>query len=159
MSAGTPEELAEKIGKAVTAFERRGVTLEQLETKLGKPRARWLGREYARLDVLFGSIKRNEITVDEAFEPARVTRDEIVGTPPAEPAEDPTRPDLHLFDEHQTARALATIGQQYVPGKAESQPITEFCGYATPDGPCDLPAGHPTGPEYDGFDGHDVVSR
>jgi hypothetical protein len=69
----------------------------------------------------------------------------------------PAGPDLHLHDEHQTARMLATIGQMYVPGKAESQPITEYCGFGTPDGPCNLPAGHATGPELDGYDGHDVV--
>lgn len=27
-----------------------------------------------------------------------------------------------------------------------------------PDGACNLPAGHKTGPELDGFDGHDVVA-
>lgn len=65
--------------------------------------------------------------------------------------------DLHLHDEHQATRLLATMGQQYVPGMAESQPIAEFCGFATPEGACNLPAGHATGPELDGYDGHDVV--
>jgi len=31
------------------------------------------------------------------------------------------------------------------------------CGFETPDGPCNLAAGHPVGAEYAGFDGHDVV--
>jgi hypothetical protein len=31
------------------------------------------------------------------------------------------------------------------------------CGWQTPDGACTLPAGHPVGPELDGFDGHDVA--
>lgn len=66
-------------------------------------------------------------------------------------------PDLHLHDEQQTTRLLASMGQQHVPGKAESQPITEYCGFTTPDGACNLPAGHPAGPELDGYDGHDVI--
>lgn len=65
--------------------------------------------------------------------------------------------DLHLHDEQQTTRLLASMGQMHIPGQAESQPIVEFCGYATPDGACNLPAGHATGPELDGFDGHDVI--
>jgi hypothetical protein len=31
------------------------------------------------------------------------------------------------------------------------------CGFETPDGPCNLRQGHPIGPQYPGFDGHDVV--
>lgn len=150
LSGGSAEELAGKFERAIAAYAQRGVTLDQLVSKLGKPRARWTGQDFAKIDVLFSSLRRNEITIDEAFPPARVTRDEIT-------AARPTDQDLHLFDEHQTARALATIGQQYVPGKAESQPITEYCGYETPDGACNLPAGHPVGPELPGFDGHDVV--
>lgn len=31
------------------------------------------------------------------------------------------------------------------------------CGFTTPDGACNLPAGHAVGAELDGYDGHDVV--
>jgi hypothetical protein len=159
LSAGSPEELAEKIDKAVAAYERRGVSLGRLERKLGRPRDRWAGREFAHLDVLFGSLKRNEITIDEAFEPERVTAAEIAGTPPAtsERVVRPHGPDLHLHDDHQAARLLASMGQQIDPGKGRTKPITEYCGFGTPDGACNLPAGHETGPDLDGYDGHDVV--
>lgn len=36
-------------------------------------------------------------------------------------------------------------------------PAPAACGFETPDGLCNLRAGHPVGPELDGFDGHDVV--
>jgi len=152
---GTP--LLDRVAKMVEAFAGIGVTVGRLETKIGRPRGQWTAVDVADMLVAFRSISKNETTADAEFPPERVTAAEIVGTPPAGAAR-PTDRDLHLFDEHQTARALATVGQQYVPGKAESQPITEFCGFATPDGACDLPAGHPTGPELEGFDGHDVVS-
>lgn len=40
---------------------------------------------------------------------------------------------------------------------APAAPAGAVCGFATPDGPCNLAAGHPTGVELPGFDGHDVV--
>ena len=76
---------------------------------------------------------------------------------PATPGRNPMDRDLHLHDAQQTTRLLASMGQMHVPGEAESRPITEFCGFTTPDGACNLPAGHATGPELDGYDGHDVV--
>lgn len=82
LSAGTPEEVSAKIDQAITAYERRGVSLDRLERKLGRPRDRWTGRDFARLDVLFGSLKRNEVSIDEAFPPERVTAAEITGAPP-----------------------------------------------------------------------------
>jgi hypothetical protein len=95
MSAGTPEELDEKINKAVAAYERRGIALNQLEGKLGRPRAQWTGPEFAQLDVLFGSIKRNEISIDEAFPPARITAADLKApvTPAAVAATAPSNED------------------------------------------------------------------
>lgn len=39
----------------------------------------------------------------------------------------------------------------------EPPPGIYLCGFDTPDGRCNLPDGHPTGPDLDGYDGHDVV--
>lgn len=82
LAAGTPEQLAAKIERAVAAYAQKGITLDQLEQKLGRARAKWNGHDFAQLDVLFSSLKRNEITVEEAFPRARVTRDEITGPQP-----------------------------------------------------------------------------
>ena len=151
---GGGKPLTQRVGDALKAFEGKGVTRDQLEQKLGRSSTRWTEHDVAQLLVIFKSLDRGETRVEDEFAPERVTAAEITGTPPAR---NPMDKDLHLHDEQQTTRLLASMGQQYVPGKAESQPITEFCGYATPDGACNLPAGHPTGPELDGFDGHDVM--
>jgi hypothetical protein len=86
MSGKSGEDLAASIEKAVTAFGRRGVSVKQLEEKIGRPRAGWTGEDFAQLDILFASIKRGELSLDEAFQPERVTADEITGGAPPLPA-------------------------------------------------------------------------
>ena len=155
---GTP--LLDRIAKMVEAFAEIGVSVARIETRIGRPRGQWTAVDVADMLIVFRSIGRGETTADAEFPPERVTAAEITGQQQAAPQERVVRPhgpDLHLFDDHQAARALAAVGQMKVPGKAESQPITEFCGVQTPDGACNLPAGHETGPELDGYDGHDVI--
>lgn len=77
LAAPTGDDLAKKIDTAVKAFDRRGITVAQLEEKVGVPRRDWTGEEYAQLDVLYGSLRRGEISQDEAFPPARVTVDDL----------------------------------------------------------------------------------
>lgn len=71
--------------------------------------------------------------------------------PPAAPVDG----ENHLFDDNQAARILAAHGLQKGPG-AEAVTL-DPCGYNTPDGTCNMPAGHPTGPDEPGYDGHDVI--
>lgn len=156
---GDGKPLPERIANMVTKFKELGVTVVQIETKVGRKRGQWTAVDIADLAVVFGSIGRRETSVEDEFPPERVTAAEITGTPPAAPERvvRPHGPDLHLHDDHQAARLLASMGQQIDPGKGQTKPITAFCGTETPDGACNLPAGHETGPELDGFDGHDVV--
>lgn len=118
------------------------------------------GCRWVASDALMGMPYSAEELQDEAEQTAAPAARRLsvadLDEPPAAIAK-PSSPDLHLHDEHQTTRLLASMGQRHVPGKAESQPITEFCGFTTPDGPCNLPAGHATGPELAGYDGHDVI--
>jgi hypothetical protein len=67
---------------------------------------------------------------------------------------------------HSIARGETTADAEFPPERVTAAEITgtapkstavTACGFATPDGPCSLPAGHSTGPELPGFDGHDVV--
>jgi hypothetical protein len=44
-----------------------------------------------------------------------------------------------------------------ITGQRPAPAVPPACGWATPDGACTLPAGHPVGPELPGYDGHDVV--
>jgi hypothetical protein len=160
LQKGDGAPLLDRIAKMVEAFSGIGVAVARIEAKLGRPRGQWTAVDVADMLIVYRSIGRGETTADAEFPPERVTAAEITGQQPAVPQERVVRPhgpDLHLHDDHQAARLLASVGQMKVPGMAESQPITDFCGVETPDGACNLPAGHETGPELDGYDGHDVV--
>lgn len=69
--------LPERIAKAVKAFETRGITVDRIEAKYGRPSARWTEHDVSELGILFQSIDRGEISLDDAFPEARVTADEI----------------------------------------------------------------------------------
>jgi hypothetical protein len=81
LSAMTPEQVQERADTAVDQFGRGGITLEQLEERVGRKRAQWNADDVAALGVLFQSLKRREITREEAFPPPKVTADELVGAP------------------------------------------------------------------------------
>lgn len=64
------------------------------------------------------------------------------------------------------AREDTTVDAEFPPervtaaeitGQRPAPAATAVCGWETPAGPCNLPPGHPVGPELDGYDGHDVV--
>lgn len=78
--------LPQRIAKAVKAFEGIGVHVDRIETKLGRPSGKWTEHDVAELQILFRSIDRREVTVDEAFPQPRVTADEVVQSAAAAPA-------------------------------------------------------------------------
>lgn len=80
LAAGNGESLEDRIAKAVNAFHGLQVTVEQLEAKRGRRRDAWDEQDVAQLGVLFTSIKRGEITVDDAFESAPVTTNDLTGS-------------------------------------------------------------------------------
>ena len=78
LETGTGGSLEQRAAASVEAFGKGGVTQEQLEARIGKPIDRWSAQNVADLDILFGSLKRREITKEEAFPaPAGVTADDI----------------------------------------------------------------------------------
>lgn len=84
---GTPIE--ERIATAVKAFEKDfGVTLAQLEAKLGRESSRWDEQDVAGLSVTYRSLKAREVSVEQEFPPAgvRVSVDDLVGSTAPEPA-------------------------------------------------------------------------
>ncbi|MFC8009102.1 hypothetical protein [Streptomyces cinereoruber] len=74
---GTPLDV--RIKKAVAEYGRVGVTVQQLETKLGRPQDRWNESDIADLQVVFQSVAKGEMNRDEAFPPLRATAAEITG--------------------------------------------------------------------------------
>jgi hypothetical protein len=72
--------LPQRIAKAVGVFEGLGVHVDRIETKLGRPSSKWTEHDVTELQILFRSIDRREVTVDEAFPQPRVTADEVVAS-------------------------------------------------------------------------------
>lgn len=73
---GTP--IAERIDAMIARFrESFGVTVAQLETKMGRKRGTWDGGTIAEATVLYKSLQRGEVTVDEEFPAVGVTGAEI----------------------------------------------------------------------------------
>ncbi|MEU4570806.1 hypothetical protein [Micromonospora sp. NPDC023956] len=84
LTSASGRDLEQRIATAVEQFGRMDITQQQLEEKVGQPRALWNGEDVADLGVLFQSLKRREITRDEAFPPAMVTAADITGEKRAE---------------------------------------------------------------------------
>ncbi|MBD2831642.1 hypothetical protein ID871_09150 [Streptomyces pratensis] len=66
-----------RVADAIKAFEGIGVTADRIEMKLTRPSGKWTEHDVAQLLVIFQSIQRGEVTVDEEFPEPRVTVDEI----------------------------------------------------------------------------------
>jgi hypothetical protein len=73
--------LPQRIANAIEVFGNLGITIPQLEAKLGLPTARWTDQDVAQLRVIRQSLLRGEISKDDEFPAAqqRVTADEITG--------------------------------------------------------------------------------
>lgn len=86
--------LRDRITNMVGAFAELGVTLGQMETRLGRRRGQWTATDVADMTVVFSSIKRGEVSAEEEFPPERVTVAEITRQgAPAEPASVPPATD------------------------------------------------------------------
>jgi hypothetical protein len=103
---GAEKPLMQRIADTRSAFEALGVSSDMLERKQAKPLVNFLPSDLATLRVIYQSLKRNEITMDEAFprpEPSEQgvkesklsnieAKLEARGVPPAEsapPVDDP----------------------------------------------------------------------
>ena len=75
------QSIEDRRKEAVEVFARGNVTQAQLEKRVGRPYAQWTPQDVAELVVLFHSLKRGEITKEEAFGTAEasVTGKELTG--------------------------------------------------------------------------------
>jgi hypothetical protein len=76
---GDGKPLPERIANMVTKFKELGVTVVQIESKIGRKRGQWTAVDIADLAVVFGSIGRRETSVEDEFPPEPVTAAEITG--------------------------------------------------------------------------------
>lgn len=88
---GDGKPLPERVAAAVAVFGELGVTVAQLETRIGRKRGYWTPSDLADLTVLRSSLKRGELSIEEAFPTEPVTGKEITGEKPAPPA--PAKPE------------------------------------------------------------------
>ena len=85
---GDGKPLKQRIEEAVKAFhDAHGVKAAQLEDKLGRKRGQWDAGDVASLQVLYMSIQRGEVSLDEEFPQDRVTASDF--TKPADKPADP----------------------------------------------------------------------
>lgn len=115
LKAGNGKPLEDRINEAIANFERGGVTLKQLETKVGCARRKWDEDDVATLGVIFRSLRNKEVVRDEVFPPEHVTASEIrakASTPTQEaPAADGELAP-HEWDIHKVAEALGMSNEQ-----------------------------------------------
>jgi hypothetical protein len=84
---GGGKPLATRIADATDVFAGIGVRVPQMEERVGRKRADWDANDVAQLGVVYQSIRRGEVRVEEEFAPPAVTADEITAAVPAAPAE------------------------------------------------------------------------
>lgn len=89
ISDGGGVPLPQRIANAIELFGNMGITVPQLEAKLGVRAEKWTDQDLAQLRVIRQSLLRGEVSKDEEFPPERsaatVTVSEIIGTTPAAP--------------------------------------------------------------------------
>lgn len=90
LSDGGGKSVQQRAADAIGAFERAGVTKDQLESKLARKVSSWTHHDIAQLEVIFQSLSRGEVTRDEEFPPERITEEALAPAPkaakPAEPS-------------------------------------------------------------------------
>lgn len=66
-----------RVADAIRVFEGIGVAAEQITAKLGRPSEKWTEHDVAQLSVIYKSIQRGEVSVDDEFPQPKVTADEL----------------------------------------------------------------------------------
>lgn len=130
-------ELNTRIEKVIADFARGNIDQAMLETKIGHPVALWTAEDLVELEVLFASLKRKEISRDEAFPTAAVTSATILalGQPPADAPEN--KADTDLTEDEKAEAWLAS--QQPQDGAPVGEPPPDEAAPETA-APQDVPA-------------------
>ncbi len=85
---GDGKPLKDRVEDAIRLFAEKGIKQTQLEEKLGRKRGQWDGGDIAALQVLYMSMQRGEVSIDEEFSQHRVSADDF------KPATEPNQGDL-----------------------------------------------------------------
>ncbi|MDL4812730.1 hypothetical protein [Actinomadura opuntiae] len=121
--------LAQRIANCISKFADVGVSLDQLEAKQGRPNGRWTEFDTAQLAIIWRSLERREITVEDEFPPVVTTAEEIIAARTPKPA--PATPDAPAANEApagqespdgQAARPTAPAQDSPADGPARTEP-------------------------------------
>ncbi|MFC4912551.1 hypothetical protein [Actinomadura gamaensis] len=93
LNNGGGKPIVQRVTEAVQGFDRLGVTVEQLERRTGRSKAQWDGHDVAKLGVIFQSLQRGEIRVEDEFPPPTTTAAEILAARAASPPAAAVDPD------------------------------------------------------------------
>lgn len=67
LEIGDGEPLNERITNMINGFGQIGITVKQMESRLGKPRDKWNAGDIAQMKIAYTSITRDGIDKDEVF--------------------------------------------------------------------------------------------
>ncbi|MEU1443049.1 hypothetical protein [Streptomyces mirabilis] len=84
---GGGKPLAQRIADAIKVFEGLGVTTDRIEARFERDSGKWTEHDVAQLLVIYKSIQRGEITVEDEFPAPRVSADELIGASKPKPAD------------------------------------------------------------------------
>ena len=88
---GGGKPLAQRIADAIKVFEGLGVTVDRIEARFDRESGKWTEHDVAQLLVIYKSIQRGEITVEDEFPAPRVTADELIGGASPKSTDTPTQ--------------------------------------------------------------------
>lgn len=96
---GGGKPLAIRVADAIAAFQTKGISPDRMERKVGRKSGDWTEWDVAQFGVVFKSLERGEVTIEEEFPQERVTAAELTGLavtehakPPANDNGEPTDP-------------------------------------------------------------------
>ncbi len=72
--------LPQRIANAIEVFGNLGITIPQLEAKIGQPTATWGDHDVAQLRIIRQSLLRGEISKDEEFPPERTSAADVLAS-------------------------------------------------------------------------------
>jgi hypothetical protein len=117
LQRGNGKPLDERVKDCVRLFDEMRISRERLESRIGHPTGQWTPQDLATLSVIWQSIKRGEITVEDEFPAATITAEDIIGPAPAAqpvPAPQPAAPPAPApADEALPMKGWAAINRRF----------------------------------------------
>ncbi|WP_084779741.1 hypothetical protein [Planobispora rosea] len=85
LAGGGGKPIPVLVDEALVGFAGIGVTADQMEQKIGRTKDQWNAYDLAQFRVIYRSIQRREVAVEDEFPPPLVTVAEVTAPAPKEP--------------------------------------------------------------------------